>query len=82
MNEFSELNYTELVDLIIEKNKIIDNLNEKNKNYLNEIRIQQTNIGTLNEIVSKQSLLIDKFINKNKILKKEVYDLKKVLYNY
>lgn len=82
MDEFSELNYTELVNLIIEKNKMIDNLNEKNKNYLNEIRIQQTNIGTLNEIISKQSLLIDKFINKNKILKKEVYDLKKVLYNY
>lgn len=82
MDEFSELNYTKLVNLIIEKNKMIDNLNEKNKNYLNEIRIQQTNIGTLNEIISKQSLLIDKFINKNKILKKEVYDLKKVLYNY
>lgn len=82
MDEFSELNYTELVNQIIEKNKIINNLNEKNKNYLNEIRIQQTNIGTLNEIISKQSLLIDKFINKNKILKQEVNDLKKVLYNY
>lgn len=82
MDEFSELNYTELVNQIIEKNKIINNLNEKNKNYLNEIKIQQTNIGTLNEIISKQSLLIDKFINKNKILKQEVNDLKKVLYNY
>ena len=82
MNEFSELNYTELVNLIIEKKKIINNLNEKNKNYLNEIKIQQTNIGTLNEIISKQSLLIDKFISKNKILKQEVNDLKKILYNY
>lgn len=63
----------------MEYNKIIENYEETIKKNYEEIKLQQREILSLREIVSKQQELIKKYIHKNNELNEKLLNNK---YNY
>jgi len=66
----------------MEYNKIIENYEETIKKNYEEIKLQQREILSLREIVSKQQELIKKYIDKNNELNEKLQNNNKFNYNF
>ena len=66
----------------MEYNKIIENYEETIKKNYEEIKLQQREILSLREIVSKQQELIKKYIDKNNELNEKLQKNNKFNYNF
>lgn len=66
----------------MEYNKIIENYEDTIKKNYEEIKLQQREILSLREIISKQQDLIKKYIDKNNELNEKLQNNNKYNYNF